>query len=379
MNRLRVPLVGLIAAVAAFALEFAALRSGSRLALSAVYTATVLVLLTAVLMARYRRGEAGAFWFGFAVFGWGYLLLSLAPWANVDSRGWADAGPVKVELLTSRLIDWTVRLVKRRVAPEGLPGVLKFEECTERIANLTVTLGVALLGGTAAVVIRGRSSRTRAAGGPAPSRRAKWLGLAASLLVTTLALGLAAYLLTRPRVVYFPELVFDADSRVNDKTARVIANALGEMDEPSLWEVAGGRDEQAYRLVCLSWGGNDLYSIRVSRTAGGVTLRFVTLAGGTPEEPGPLADDKTYRLSEAQWTELDRLVKRAGLWDAPSPPTRAVENPAEARTALWAFEGAEPARYQVVELDGPPADGPYRGLVQFLSKLSGAPALPGSE
>jgi hypothetical protein len=39
-----------------------------------------MALLTATVLARYR----GAFWYGFAVFGWGYFLLGLGPWGGLS-------------------------------------------------------------------------------------------------------------------------------------------------------------------------------------------------------------------------------------------------------------------------------------------------------
>ncbi len=76
----RVSILGLIAAVVACGVIFAALRSGSDYWLGVAYTMTVALLLAAVVMARYRRGASRAFWFGFAVFGWGMFLLGTNPW-----------------------------------------------------------------------------------------------------------------------------------------------------------------------------------------------------------------------------------------------------------------------------------------------------------
>ncbi|WZP01105.1 hypothetical protein EP7_005549 (plasmid) [Isosphaeraceae bacterium EP7] len=52
-------------------------RRGYLDALKAMYVLTVISLLVAVIAARYR----GAFCFGFAVFGWGYFLIGIAPWS----------------------------------------------------------------------------------------------------------------------------------------------------------------------------------------------------------------------------------------------------------------------------------------------------------
>jgi hypothetical protein len=82
MKRLRTSVLGLVLIVAAFAMAFAALRSGSDIWFGTVYTFTVVLLLLTVIVARFRRGDEKAFWFGFAVFGWGFFLLGFGLWMN---------------------------------------------------------------------------------------------------------------------------------------------------------------------------------------------------------------------------------------------------------------------------------------------------------
>jgi hypothetical protein len=62
------------------ALAIAALRSPSDYWVSAMFSMTLGLLLTAVLGVVYRRGARRAFWLGFALFGWVYWLMSFGPW-----------------------------------------------------------------------------------------------------------------------------------------------------------------------------------------------------------------------------------------------------------------------------------------------------------
>ena len=69
----------LLAATALVALGRLALLKSSALLAAALMGAVVLVLIAAVVLAIYRTAETRAFWIGFAVFGWGYLLLCYGP------------------------------------------------------------------------------------------------------------------------------------------------------------------------------------------------------------------------------------------------------------------------------------------------------------
>ncbi len=156
MARVRVSVMGLMAVVGLFALEFAALRAGTQLWFSVVYTVTVVFLLFAVLTARYRRGVWGAFWFGFAVFGWGYFLLAIGPWSNStydDDHGEITHG--NANLYTSRIIVTSLDLV-RGDAPMDYQAISQFSARTTALAHLIVTLAAGLFGGLAAVALRWR-------------------------------------------------------------------------------------------------------------------------------------------------------------------------------------------------------------------------------
>jgi hypothetical protein len=76
----------LMALVAFLALALTSMRSGSELWSDAVLTATLATVMTAALGAVFCRGPARAAWAGFALFGWGYLALSLGPWFQSEVR-----------------------------------------------------------------------------------------------------------------------------------------------------------------------------------------------------------------------------------------------------------------------------------------------------
>jgi hypothetical protein len=79
MHRLRCDIAGALGAILFVAVGFAALREADALWDSCLFTLTLGLLLLAVLLAAHRTGARRAFWIGFALFGWGYLSLSLIP------------------------------------------------------------------------------------------------------------------------------------------------------------------------------------------------------------------------------------------------------------------------------------------------------------
>jgi hypothetical protein len=79
VRRVRFTIGGLLGAVLFAAVAFAALREADEFWDSAVFTATLSVLLASVLLAAHRTGGRRAFWLGFALFGGAYLTASLVP------------------------------------------------------------------------------------------------------------------------------------------------------------------------------------------------------------------------------------------------------------------------------------------------------------
>ena len=84
MRRFRFHLGTLVIVVLVLALGFAALRESNEPWESGLFTITLAVLLTSILLAIHRTESRQAFWMGFALFGWTYLALSLVP--SIESR-----------------------------------------------------------------------------------------------------------------------------------------------------------------------------------------------------------------------------------------------------------------------------------------------------
>jgi len=96
--RLRFSLATLMCAVCASAFACAALRFASELWASLVFTVTFGLLLVGVLGVALRQGPARAFWLGFSVFGWAYVVLAFG-WFGIN---------VSHQLLTTKLLAYAL-------------------------------------------------------------------------------------------------------------------------------------------------------------------------------------------------------------------------------------------------------------------------------
>jgi hypothetical protein len=79
MRRSRFRIGSLLILVVLLGVGFAALKEAGDLWDSAVLSSTIGVLMISVLLAAAREGASRAFWVGFALFGWGYLVLTAIP------------------------------------------------------------------------------------------------------------------------------------------------------------------------------------------------------------------------------------------------------------------------------------------------------------
>jgi hypothetical protein len=90
--------------IALIALSCVALRGASSWWVSAMLGLTLFVLTTSLLLVAYRRGAERAYWAGFAIFGWVYVLMLILGWTMVG-------GPLRTSgLFTDKLsrvsYDW---------------------------------------------------------------------------------------------------------------------------------------------------------------------------------------------------------------------------------------------------------------------------------
>src|SRR4051794_27752373 len=79
MQRPRFTIASLLGLVVFVAVSFAALREATDTWDSGVFGVTLALLLISVLLVIHRIEGRRAFWLGFTMFGWVYLLMSLVP------------------------------------------------------------------------------------------------------------------------------------------------------------------------------------------------------------------------------------------------------------------------------------------------------------
>ena len=114
MRRPRITIAGLLGFVVFIAVTSAALREATDLWDSGVFGVALLTLLVSVLLAVHRTDQGRAFWLGFAVFGWAYLVASLVP--PVESRLPTTKG---LAYLDSKLSDRVISVTWGLTTPGG--------------------------------------------------------------------------------------------------------------------------------------------------------------------------------------------------------------------------------------------------------------------
>jgi hypothetical protein len=114
----RMSIAALMTVVLVLAVGFAALRSSSKAWSVVVLTLTLVLQFTAILGAIYRRGRDRAGWLGFALFGWGYWILSSAPAFRTE---------IRPQLATTPLLDY----LYPQIAPLPPPGAVFNENSNE--------------------------------------------------------------------------------------------------------------------------------------------------------------------------------------------------------------------------------------------------------
>lgn len=156
MRSFRMPILGLMGVVFVAALGAAALTRPSEQGVQAAYTILATALLFAIVAAVFGRYRT--FWIGFAVFGWGYAVLALAPGA------WTEIRP---HLATTALLNPLARAIQ---AADLASGGWNSREI-ERFLRIGHALAAALhgaAGGCIAVLLdrRRRVARDPSSEGP---------------------------------------------------------------------------------------------------------------------------------------------------------------------------------------------------------------------
>lgn len=126
-------LIGLLA------VGFAALRSGSEMWARGLLMSALVILAFSLIGVVYRDGVRRAWWFGFALFGWGYMALTVSPWLDDE---------VGAKLPTHRvLLDVFQESMRRRVLssdPAALPGAPMGPGRVSVSSSATVSNGLAI-------------------------------------------------------------------------------------------------------------------------------------------------------------------------------------------------------------------------------------------
>jgi hypothetical protein len=343
-SSIAVPILAVILVIAAFAMAFAALRSSSKIWYGALYTFTTFLLLTAVLAARFRRGYERAFWFGFAVFGWGFFLLGYRPWMNafedVDEVGNTT---LNSNLLTSRVILFLLPHLRRTT--DDLGAIHDITQTTIGIAHLLMTLVVAITGGLIAMLFR-RGSRQRIS--------ARSLAVLAGLvLVGSIATSVYS---ERAAIPFFPE-AFGRESWYS--------KYLAAMNEDSLRALSRRHPNATiYRLLWLPTFHHPV-SVRIERAGEGARLYGKVLDGKGGYDPGQLAIDRSLTLDAQRWNRLEQLLDESAYWEL---PTRLADDGGCDGDQLI-VEGVRAGKYHVVDRWDP--DPIYKELCHYMLGLTG--------
>jgi hypothetical protein len=102
MKLVRFSISGLLGSVVACGYGIACLRYASAPWAQALYSIALGILVLALVGIACRAGARRAFWAGFAIAGWSYLLIATGPWFHDN---------LARHLATTRLFDWAYPLV----------------------------------------------------------------------------------------------------------------------------------------------------------------------------------------------------------------------------------------------------------------------------
>jgi hypothetical protein len=113
--RIRFSIRVLLASAGLVAIGCAALVRPSYFWSGLLCTFAIAVLVSALVAIAYRRGRSRAYWVGFAVFGWGHMLLALGPWLDNYTGEF---------ILTRQLLDRLGYVIGHKVADlVEMPGI----------------------------------------------------------------------------------------------------------------------------------------------------------------------------------------------------------------------------------------------------------------
>jgi hypothetical protein len=144
MRRLRFHIGTLIVLVLVLGVSFAALRESNETWDSGVFTLTLVILLTSVLLAIHRTESRRAFWVGFALFGWTYLGLSLVP--SIESRLATTMALTYIDSKVPRSMSRADALYDLLVVNDWQSNVLYVNKGNGTFQDVTATVGLDFAG-----------------------------------------------------------------------------------------------------------------------------------------------------------------------------------------------------------------------------------------
>jgi hypothetical protein len=145
MVRFRFSLGGLCALVLACGVALAAAKSPTEPWVNGTFSGALLVLGIALLGALFRRGPARVYWIGFAILGWGDMLLAFGPWC--DSK----VAPLLITKTVCEQLHFSFSAsLPERPFVRQIPGTTLVMYGYQQIGHALTALLMGLLGGTLA-------------------------------------------------------------------------------------------------------------------------------------------------------------------------------------------------------------------------------------
>jgi hypothetical protein len=138
MARFRLSIATLMVVMIPFAIGLAAFQSATQLWVNLVFNLVVAVLLMALYKAKCSQGIDGAWWAGFASFGWCHLVSGLL--GNSFSQHYG----VQPELVTAEIIWRVLDLLESDTSVAALQRVI----ARALVVHCVMSLLIALLGAT---------------------------------------------------------------------------------------------------------------------------------------------------------------------------------------------------------------------------------------
>jgi len=160
MTQFRFSLAGLMGAMFVVAIALAAMVSTSDVWSTSLFSAAAFALFVAILGIIYCRERLRAFWVGFAVLGWGYMLLGYGPWFQ---------NHVSPSLLTSALASSLYpKLLRTQPQPQTTMNPVASAQPSPPTGNMG---GIGAPGGGPSGSVGGPGTAMAAMGGSLPGNR----------------------------------------------------------------------------------------------------------------------------------------------------------------------------------------------------------------